>query len=330
MAGIKEIAAATGLSMNTVSRALRQHGYVSASAAARVAEAAARLNYHPNQAARELRSSVSHTIAVVAESGDALHIAKITAIQEEAARHQYSVNNYFAGKLPGSDIASLLQTIRCARPAGIIFIGIAPEIVDAARRIQKEFPTAVISYSAASDLNCVYIDRRQGVRDAIYHMYKHGRRRIAYMGSDQLGNKLKGYYQAIAELGLEPLIIPADDMAQKDSARKNAREAVKIIQAMAVPPDGIQCSDYHAAGLIAELPAAGFKVPQDIAVSGFDDRDFTTIISPALTTVAQPNRETGTEAAKLLLAEIASPGSSKKNILVPMTLKIRESTLWNN
>ena len=90
MATLKDIALRTGLSMNTVSRALRQSGYVSRETSEKVSLAAKELNYRPNRAARELRSSCSRSIAVVAESGDYLHIQKITAIQQLAASSTFS------------------------------------------------------------------------------------------------------------------------------------------------------------------------------------------------------------------------------------------------
>lgn len=327
MAGLKEIAEITGLSINTVSRALRYSGYVSAESRAKVMAAAEQIHYHPNRAARDLRRNSSSIIAVVAESGDALHIEKITAIQEEAAVNNYSVNNFFTAPFPGSTLDDVLRTLHCEHPAGIIFIGLERTIVEAARKMQEHFPVAVISYSAEKDINCVYMDRYHGVAAAVRHMYSQGCRRIAYMGTDKQGNKFKGYCDTINQLGLQPVVFPCNDQARKEEARTDAAVVAASIKDMILPPDGIQCSDYHAVSLIAELQALGIRVPEDIAVSGFDDRDFTVLVNPALTTVAQPNREAGREAIRLLLEAIKTPSATTKTVLVPMTLKIRESTL---
>ncbi len=330
MAGLKDIAARTGLSMNTVSRALRQSGYVSEATARKVRLAAEELHYHPNRAARELRNNCSHAIAVVAESGDFLHIQKIAAIQETAAANGYTTNNFLvANEFAHGRLPAITEVLLSDRPAGVILIGMDRESIDAARNLRTHFPVALVPYTAIPDLDCVYIDRRQGVYEAIRHLYRQGCRRIAYLGSDTMGNKLKGYRDALTEFGLPEIWIPADDVGEGRTARENTRRLARAIAAMPERPDGIQCADYYAASLAAELPALGIKVPEDIALVGFDNRDFVEVIQPALSTVAQPSRQVGAAVARLLLDRIRAKNEGPtRQLKIPMSLVIRDSSAF--
>lgn len=325
MATLKDIARRTGLSMNTVSRALRGSGYVSAAAAAKVREAARELGYRPNRAARELRNACSREIAVIAESGDSLHIQKITAIQETAAAAGYATNIFFiADEFRHGRLPALLEAIRAEQPAGVILIGMSAGLTAAGRELAAEVPVALVPYDPVSELDCVSIDRRQGVADAVRYLHRQGRRRIAYLGSDGGGNKLRGYRDAIGELGLEELWLPAEE-APSPAVRPESRRIAAELAAMPRRPDAIQTSDVYAACLTVELPKAGLRVPEDIALVGFDNREFAVYTEPELTTVAQPNREVGGRVAELLLRRIAEPGAPAVQLKIPMQLAVRRS-----
>ena len=332
MATLKDIARRTGLSMNTVSRALRQSGYVSRETAEKVRLAAQELDYRPNRAARELRSSCSSSIAVVAESGDYLHIQKITAIQQLAACSGFTTNNFFvAEEFERSRLEAITEILQYENPAGVILIGMDQQFIDAARRLAVHFPVVLVSYEAVGDLDCVYIDRRGGVYAAIHHLYTAGCRRIAYLGSDMMGNKHKGYRDAVQELGLPEIWLPAAEITTARQIRSDVMLLARQIAAMPERPDGIQCSDYYAAALAAELPALGIQVPQDLALVGFDDRDFVEVIAPPLSTVAQPSCEVGSAAAQLLIDRItAGATAAVRQLKIPMRLVVRESSNFGN
>ena len=197
---------------------------------------------------------------------------------------------------------------------------------DAAALLKKEMPVTLVSYGEVPGVPCVYIDRRKGVADAVEHLYREGCRRIAFVSDDLPGNKLLGYRDAIRRLKLPEIIIPVDDTCRGAAARRNAAYAADAILRMNPRPDGVQCSDYHAAGLIGELAARGLQVPEDVAISGFDNRDFSEVIRPALTTLSQPDSEVGRHAAEMLLEQIAAPAAPVRALRIPMRLIVRESS----
>ena len=119
MATLKDIAQATGLSMNTVSRAIRGSGYVSLKTAELVRKTVKELDYHPNRAAQDLRRRKSRQITVVAESYDYLHIEKLAAIKEYAANCGYTMGVHFTSEdYPQSTFSALLPDILEQNPAG--------------------------------------------------------------------------------------------------------------------------------------------------------------------------------------------------------------------
>ena len=208
MATLKDIAMATGLSMNTVSRAIRGSGYVSSRTAELVRKTVKELDYHPNRAAQDLRRRRSRQITVVAESYDYLHIEKLAAIKEYAAKCGYTMGVHFTSEdYPQSTFSALLPDILEQNPAGLILIASSPFIIGKARELRKKLPCVMITFNGEPDIDCVYIDRTGGVYDAVHYLYKKGRRRIAFCETFRSKNRLLGYQRAVRELGLPELIL---------------------------------------------------------------------------------------------------------------------------
>ena len=326
MATLKELAEMTGLSMNTVSRAIRGRGYVSARASKLVRDAVRKLDYHPNKAAQALRRQDSREIAVIIDSYDALHLEKIAAVKEFAARKEYGMRVYFINEeYPSSSLRSLLPEVMENSPAGIIVITSSETIVERCREIRKKIPCVLIAFDPVPDADCVFVDRRKGVYDAIGFLYKKGRRRIAFCETFHSENRKRGYLQAVKDYGLPEIIIPG---ALKNLVliRNTGYLNGKMFAAMKNPPDAVQTSDYMAAGLLAGFSSIGIRVPQDVAVLGFDNRDFAALLNPPLSTLAQPNYEVGRNAADLLFRRMDHPKGEPEEIRIPMLLLVRQST----
>ena len=336
MAGLKEVAALAGVSTNTVSRALRRSGYLAPTTLENVSRAARQLNYRPHRAARSLRYNQSQDIAVIADS-TFLHIQVIAAIQEVSAIAERTTRVFFVAKDFGHGrLPAILDALRAERPAGVICIGMSSELAEAAFSIQSSLPTVHVSYDHEEGMDCVFVDRSQGVADAVRHLYDGGRRRIAYVGDDFFGNKLKGYHAAIRELGLRPWHVSVKEPSPDTPSARAKAEVPKLARdLLALPeePDGIiTWDDYFAARFVAELPLLRRRVPEDVAVVGFDNRDFAEITEPPLTSIAKPNHEVGRQAANLLLERLEPAGkdSPPRSVRVPMHLVVRESTCPKN
>ena len=327
MATLKDIAQATGLSMNTVSRAIRGSGYVSLKTAELVRKTVKELDYHPNRAAQDLRRRKSRQITVVAESYDYLHIEKLAAIKEYAANCGYTMGVHFTSEdYPQSTFSALLPDILEQNPAGLIIIASSGFIIGKVRELRKKMPCVMITFDGVPDIDCVYIDRFGGVYDSIRYLYGKGRRRIVFCETFRSRNRKLGYQKAVRELGLPELII-SGNLKSLPEIRKDGVRIAKEMAAWKNPPDAVQTSDYMASGLLAGVAEAGSAVPQDIAVLGFDNRELAGMLNPPLTTLAQPSAEVGRISAQMLFERISGTqkNTSPENIRVPMHLVIRNS-----
>ena len=327
MATLKDIAQATGLSMNTVSRAIRGSGYVSLKTAELVRKTVKELDYHPNRAAQDLRRRKSRQITVVAESYDYLHIEKLAAIKEYAANCGYTMGVHFTSEdYPQSTFSALLPDILEQNPAGLIIIASSGFIIGKVRELRKKMPCVMITFDGVPDIDCVYIDRFGGVYDSIRYLYGKGRRRIVFCETFRSRNRKLGYQKAVRELGLPELII-SGNLKSLPEIRKDGVRIAKEMAAWKNPPDAVQTSDYMASGLLAGFAEAGIAVPQDIAVHGYDNRELAGMLNPPLTTLAQPSAEVGRISAQMLFERISGTqkNTSPENIRVPMHLVIRNS-----
>ncbi len=337
MASLKDIAERTGLSINTVSRALRGSGYVSAEALDKVRAAADELGYAPNRAARSLRFNRNFEIAVLvfigreSAKGDPLTMDKLIGIKEIVATSGYEINLQFVYHEDGFGEKSALQldSILRQKPAGVIIIGDAlQQLGMAAECRSRKVPVVLMSYSDVKDFNCVYIDRAQGVADAVDYFYKQGRKTIVYAQLSPCKNRLRGYRRSIKAHGLAEHIVSPDHGYSNDDElfKLGIQLAAKILREV---PDAnaVQAySDYLAAGVAAGLLRCGKKIPDDIAVIGFDNRELAAFTTPPLTTLAQPGHQAGKLAVELLLNQLDSGKQSIKAVKVPMNLIIRKST----
>jgi LacI family transcriptional regulator len=339
MSSLKDIAKSAELSINTVSRAIRGSGYVSEDAREKVMRIADELGYRPNRAARSLRFSKNFEIAVISffgansNTGDQLMMEKFVGIKRRLATSGYEMNLHFLDI--NSDFESvnlkLLEDIAGQNPDGIIVIGDG-ELCKSIYRLMdtKKIPAVLISYDVIPKMDCVYIDRLQGVGDAVHYLAAKGRSKIAFAGfSGTCCNRILGYRKAIKELGLKGIIFRESSYSGDDLERIFALGVAmsKRILGVKARPDGIIAySDYLAAGLIAGLRESGVGIPEEIAVVGFDNRELAAFTNPGLTTIAQPNFKAGELAAEMLLDKISKPRKRTLAIGVPMSLKIRRST----
>ncbi len=162
----------------------------------------------------------------------------------------------------------------------------------------------------------------------VNHLYETGHRRIAHIsghfntrpGTD----RLLGYRSA-----LEQLDLPAPDeyIIEGDFFHDSGYEGCKRLLGLSEPPDAIACaSDSMAVGAMAAIEQAGLRVPDDIAVTGFDDADYAATVRPALTTMRQDAVGMGTAAAEAVLRMLEKPDSSPPTVLIETELIVRESS----
>lgn len=338
MASLKDIAAKTGLSMNTVSRAIRRSGYVSEQAQKLVDAAAAELNYQPNRAAQSLRASRSYEIAVInivyepSSSCDSMGMDKVFGIKEYLSAISYEPNIHYMYSSPehSAESENLFSNILRQKPAGIIFLNEDDMAMKLYKLAEKSgIPAMLISYAGSLEYDSVYVDRKQGVYDGVKYLLEKGRRNIVFAGHDSCGQRFEGYSSAVSAAGIPVrMVLPASpqESGNLEKISEIGQEtAAKILREHPGVDGVIAFSDYLASGIALGFKALGRRVPEDISLIGFDNRELAMFSSPPLTTIAQPNRELGRLIAETLVGKILSKDKKKIKVNVKMELVVRQS-----
>lgn len=323
---IQKIARLAGVSVATVSRVLNNSESVKEKNRDKVLQAIKASNYQPNLLARQLRTARSSMILVLVSDISNPFCAEIVkGIEEQAEKNGYRILLCNSG----SDInrsRSSLQLLAGKMVDGVITMDAFTTLSELTQLIGAMPWVQCAEYADAGDVSCVGIDDIDATRQLVRHMRNRGCRRIALINHDlkykyaQL--RQQGYRDELAAHGLLPTVSYAGDLSFAAG-----RQAMQMLLAQAPsPPDAVfAVSDTLAAGAISAIKAAGLRVPQDIAVAGFDGTELAEMISPPLTTIAQPSRDIGRKAFSLLLQKIDDPQSSTERVMMDWHLVVRQS-----
>jgi DNA-binding LacI/PurR family transcriptional regulator len=330
---LEEVARAAGVSRATVSRVVNGNTHVSADVRRAVERAIDRLGYVPNLAARSLVTRRSQSVAlVIAEPAGRLFedpffprllrgIGAALSAQElqlvllmpQSPLEESRAERYLAaGHVDGALLVSLhgndpLPSSLAGRGMPVVLGGRPPS-------------GAAVSY--------VDIDNVEGGRIAVEHLVRQGRHTIATIsGPPDMApgvDRLSGYRQALLAAGQDPdprLEVPGDFTQQ------GGVEAMRRILDAQPEVDAVfAASDLMAAGAIQVLRAAGRRIPDDVAIVGFDDSPIAATSEPPLTSVRQPIEEMGREMVRLLLDHASRPGSVPRKVILATELVPRRSS----
>lgn len=305
-AGIKDIAERLSISPATVSRALNDKPGVSDSLRQRVLEVAAELSFTPNLAARSLVGARTLTVAFMVQqqafpvSSDPFYFVMLPGVERVLAQVGYHVVLTTIGD--GAIKADHLRVVRERRVDGAILAG--PDVPTALilSLVQRGLPIVLIDNSLErTALDCVLFDNREGARLAVEHLLWHGRRRVAFAGGPvawlSTRERGDGYRDALREQGLDPIIVHED----ATTAQTGLHAGHKLLD-MDEPPDAIfAVNDAMALGIMRAAREVGVRVPEDLAVVGFDDISMAESAHPPLTTVRIAKETMGELAARRLL-----------------------------
>ncbi|SNY79447.1 LacI family DNA-binding transcriptional regulator [Pantoea sp. GL120224-02] len=323
---IQKIAKLAGVSVATVSRVLNNSDTVKDKNRDKVLEAIKASNYQPNLLARQLRTARSSMVLVLVSDISNPFCAEIVkGIEEQAEQNGYRILLCNSG----SDInrsRSSLQMLAGKMVDGVITMDAFTTLTELTQLIGNMPWVQCAEYADAGDISCVGIDDVHASRQLVAHLVASGRKRIALINHDlsykyaQL--RQQGYQQELEQRGLSwQAVSYASDLSY--NAGKRAMEA--LLNADTQPDAVFAVSDTLAAGAMAAIQAAGHQVPQDIAVAGFDGSELAEMISPPLTTIAQPSRDIGRTAFSLLLQKIDDPQSPTERVMMDWRLIVRAS-----
>ncbi len=329
MPTIRDVAREAGVSIATVSRVFQGGDNVQPYTRDRVQEAARRLDYHPNRLAQQFRTQESRNVLVIIpELGNTFYTDIFSGIESVANANHYHVFIMDSHEDPGLE-AGIYDMIGQKQVDGVItFSTSLPR--EEMHRLAGQYPIVVACrYFGAGTLPNVTIDNIKAIKDMVNYMLNLGHRRICHLAgpSDILlyRDRTSGYLEALSERGLpvdQNLILNCDASVQGGYDAINAFLSNNDLQFSAIVASG----DTMAIGAIRALNSHGIRVPEDVAVSGFDDIELSSLHSPSLTTVRQPKHQIGVRSMEKLLDLIAGKTPTMLREVLPYELVIREST----
>lgn len=331
-----DIAALAGVSQPTVSRALSGNPAVSAETRARVLAAAERLNYKVDKNASGLRRQHSRTLALLFFEDptpdetliNPFYLSMLGSMVRTCAAHGYDLLISF--QQLSDDWHVDFEDSRKAD--GIILLGYGNYLQYRPRLeqlVQRGTHFVCWGNPRAAEFGAIVgSDNEAGGHDATRHLLGLGRRRIAFIGTaseayPEFLDRYRGYVRAHDEANLSVF-----DGLRADSgpSEEEGRAAVLELERRHLAYDGLfAASDLAAIGAMHALQELGRRVPEDVAVAGFDDLAAASYASPPLTTVAQDARAAGAALVEALLDQVE--GRERTPRLLPVTLKVRASSL---
>jgi LacI family transcriptional regulator len=327
---IKDIAKELGLSVSTVSRALKDHPDISVETKKAVVELSQKLKYKPNMMALSLKNSRSNIVGVIIpELVHYFFSSVIAGIQEVADKHKMRVivqqsNESFEQE------GEALDAFSDGWIDGLI-VSISKETstYEHFDELQvKGIPIVFFDRPIDQDnVDSVVFDDYKGAYDAVEYLLKIGRHNIAHFAgpaSTHVGReRLRGYRNALQDNSIpynEDLVIYADSF-EKGGA------GVEALLAKGIEFDAIfTCNDFTAIGVLKTLKKEGLRVPDKVAVIGFGDEDIARMVDPPLTTVRQPGKEMGRVAMQTLIDKIDNVASEERVHMLEASIVVRETT----
>ena len=314
----------------TVSRVINNHPSVRQSTRIRVETAIAQLGYQQNEAARQLKGQRAKMIGlIVPDLSDVFFASCAHTIQHIARTHGYMT--LVASSERDADLEFRQAELMASRMvSGLLIVTSTHPGDDRLHQLQTT-GLAIVALDRplpGAETDCVLVENRAGTEEAIKHLIQHAHRRIACVGYDEevyaIHERVQGYTKHMLASGLKPQV--ALGLATLDDVRK----WLLGVRASKNPPTAIFSLNHRTSVFLLEaMVEQKIRIPEDLALIGFDDFDLARVISPPLTTVAQSTVELATRAMGLLLERIQGEKLGIRNapvkILLPATLMVRSS-----
>ena len=331
MVKMSEVAQLAKVSTSTVSRVLSNAPYIAEETRQRVLEAVKALNYRTNRLASNFRKRSSKTVVVVLPDITNVFFSKIVQGFQKVARE--------------SDYHVLLGDTGNSLQVEKEFIDLVKErfvdgLILTTARVPKEEIEAIsqvmpvvlaCEYLQGYDIPTVSIDNIGAAQEATEHLIKLGHKRIGFITGPLSiilsRDRLKGYRQAMLsnEIFVDESLIQEGDF----TVESGYSITMKLLTANSLPTAIVASNDEMAVGAMKAIKKTGLRIPEDVAVIGFDDIPLCTLVEPELTTIAQPKYDIGCQAMELLLKIITGGFLESRQIVLPHKLQIRQSCGYN-
>ncbi|MGJ9382611.1 LacI family DNA-binding transcriptional regulator [Salipaludibacillus sp. CF4.18] len=331
MATISDVAKLSGLSKTTVSRVLNDYPHVTKEKRLLVQKAMEELSYIPSPSARRMRGQITTSIGVIVHRiVNPFFSYLVNAIEELAYENGYQVLVFQSNNDPEKELA-YLNLLKTKQVDGIIMTAVVNEWDDL--KEYTNFGPIVFcnEYISDSNLPIVRIDQVDSVYTGIRHLIDRGHQKIAYCTGGSLfemdgknNDRSIGFQKALkeAQIPMNPKWVFINQITIDDG-----KEVAKELISMSDRPTAVFAGgDEVAAGILIEIKRLGLRVPEDIAIMGFDDQPIAEIMEPKLTTIRQPVNQMGEKAVELIIGMLNHADQKSKDHELPTELVIRQST----
>jgi LacI family gluconate utilization system Gnt-I transcriptional repressor len=329
-ATMRDVAGAAGVSLITVSRAMREPHLVDPETRAQVERAMAEIGYLPHMSARGLVSQRRGIVAAVVPSvGNPVYAATIRGLSDglRASGMQLLIGN--TDSQPERE-DQVIGALLAQRPDGIMLTGTTHP--PRARRILETCGIPIVetwSLTRARLDMAVGFDNREAHAAMARHLLGRGYRRFAYVcgpldQQERWRQRLAGFRAALAEAGLS---LPDAMVFARPASMTAGFQVMADLAAARIPVDAVACAgDIYALGALLACQRGGLSVPGDVAIAGFGDFEMGSLTTPALTTIRIPTERIGACAAQLILERLERGAAARRRTVdVGFTLVVRDS-----
>lgn len=323
-----DVASRAGVSIATVSHVLNGTRKVSPVTVRAVEDAVLAVGYIPNVLARALARSTTNTIGLALSAVSNHYFGEIVrAIEAECTRHGRMILLTDTHDDPAYEL-QVVQALHQRRVDGLV---LAPA-ADPDQRVLRylaanRVPTVLIDRLVSDRFDQIGVENKRATITLVNHLLGHGHRRIGLVsglpGLATTTERVDGYRAALRAAGLrfDPGLVRSGA-----SAVEPARAACRHLLELADPPTAIvTANNLMTIGTMCGLRDANRRVPEDVALVGFDDFDWADSFSPRLTVMAQPCEQIGSRAARMLLQRLADPRGKPRTLRLRPTLRLRNS-----
>jgi len=328
---LEELAKIAGVSRSTISRVINNEPNVREAVRERVWKVVQETGYHPNAAARSLASKRSQTLGLVIPLpvttvfSDPFYGNVIQGVAETAAQYEYHLMLSMVTR--NTEEAFYRRALRSSILDGLVILAAPVDDPLLSRLAEDTIPFVVVGrHPDLPSISYVDTDNIRGSRMAVEHLIRHGRRKIGTV-TGPLKNcagldRLEGYRNALRDAGIH-----VDEELIQEGDFTEASGYIGAQYLLAHHPDAVfVASDLMATGVLRAFNEAGVRVPDDIALVGFDDAPIAALTDPPLTTVRQQVYELGTAAVELLLHLKEDDSHGPLRTILPTELVIRRSS----
>ncbi len=330
---IRDVASLAGVSVATVSNALNRPSIVAPDTLERVQEAIARTGFVRSTAAGQLRGGKSRTVGVVVlDLANPFFTDMVRGAEDVLRKHGYMLMVCSSDESTEQEL-HYLRLLEEHRVDGLLITPAGHELREIAKLAAYGVPTVLLDRDANDEALCsVTVDDIRGGQLAAHHLLELGHADIAFVNGPatirQCADRREGAMTAVRAKGRRPRRdVVFREIEVPALTADHGERAVGALLALEPRPTAVICAnDLLALGVLKGLASARLAPPEDLAVVGYDDVTFASMLSPALTSVRQPKYELGATAARLLVEEATGGAHEHRSIRFEPELVVRASS----